>query len=281
MNWTKKYIPYYGILNKDIPHHVVDNVSCLVEKRHSVNPLLSIVLIAHNEESHILSCIWSLCDNTCDLPLEIIVINNNSTDETEDILKRINVRYYNEQKKGPGFARQKGLDHAKGKYYICIDADTIYPPNYLSTHIKQLQKPKVVATYSLWSFMPDENHSAFGLLCYEFLRDIYLKVQSLKRPELCVRGMTFAFKTQIARQYGFRTDIKRGEDGYLALMLKSNGKLKFITSYKARVLTGNSTLSTDGSLSKSFKKRLVKALKNISGLVTSKKNYKDDNSNLL
>ena len=94
--------------------------------------------------------------------------------------------------------KRQGLDHAKGKYHICIDADTLYPPHYIETHVKYLMNPKVACTFSLWSFMVDERHSRFGLWCYEGLRDIYLRLQAIQRPELCVRGMACLLYTSDA-----------------------------------------------------------------------------------
>jgi hypothetical protein len=129
--------------------------------------------------------------------------------------------------------------------------------------------------------MPDKSNSRLGLWFYETLRDLHLRIQNIKRPELNVRGMVFSFKTEPARQIGFRTDIRRGEDGSLALALKPYGKLVFLTTRKARALTGNGTLSADGSLLNSFLVRLKKALKGVLGLFTGKKDYKDEDSNML
>lgn len=127
------------------------------------NPLVSVVAIAHNEENRIFSCLWSICENNCHFPIEIIVINNHSTDNTESILKKLGVTYYNEEQKGPGFARQCGLNHAKGKYCVCIDSDTMYPPLYITTMTKALQQKGVMAAYALWSFLPDKHYSQTGL----------------------------------------------------------------------------------------------------------------------
>lgn len=281
MNW---YIPYLNIFNtpfSDIPKKNIEEIKQKLKKVQSCSPLASVVLIAHNEATRISSCLWSLCENQFDFPVEIIVVNNNSTDNTEEVLQTLEVTYYNESQKGPGHARQRGLNEAHGKYHLCIDADTIYPPYYIKTHVKELMKPGISCTYGLWNFIPDENHSRFGLWFYESLRDIHLRIQSIKRPELCVRGMVFSFVTDYARQIGFRTDIRRGEDGSLALALKPYGKLKFITTRRARVMTSNSTLNADGSLANSFKTRIVKALKSFTGLFKGKKEYKDQDSNLL
>ena len=147
--------------------------------------------------------------------------------------------------------------------------------------VEQLQKPNVSCVFSLWSFIPDKHHSKIGLFFYELLRDLYLKIQYINRPELCVRGMVFAFNTDMAREYGFRTDIIRGEDGSLAYALKEKGKLVFLYNRKARAITGLGTLNTDGSLFNSFIKRVSKAIKQGTSILFKKNNYKDEDSNLI
>ncbi len=281
MKWYTRYLAIFEKPFDQIPVDTVSEIKTRLAFAQSDTPLVSVVLIAYNEANRISSCLWSLAENKFDFPVEIFVVNNNSTDNTEEVLKTLGVPYYNETKKGPGHARQRGLDEARGKYHLCIDADTMYPPLYIQTHVKELMKPGTMCTYGLWSFIPDENHSRLGLWFYESLRDIHLRIQSIKRPELCVRGMVFSFITEYGRKIGFRTDIRRGEDGSLALALKPYGKLKFITSRKARVMTGNGTLNADGSLVNSFKIRIAKAFKSFTGLFSGKKEYKDEDSNLL
>lgn len=280
--WYEPYLKVYEKPLAEVPQKVIKVIQSKLEAlKEYEQPVVSVVLICYNEETHIASCIWSLCENQCNVPIEIIAINNNSLDATEDVLRQLGVTYYNETNKGPGYARQCGLDHARGKYHICIDADTIYPPHYIATHLNRLIKPDVVCTFSLWSFIPEKGRSKIGLWCYESLRDVHLSIQAIKRPELCVRGMAFAFKTEFGRKFGFRTDIRRGEDGSLALAMKPLGKLVLIHSRKARVMTGYGTLKTDGSLLNSFKIRLVKALVNIFTLFTPKHKYDDDKDNLI
>lgn len=282
MKWYAKYLQVYEKPFDSAPAEVTGVVKeKLRELAENSRPLASVILICHNEETRLLSCLWSLCDNVCDFPIEILAVNNHSTDRTEEVMRQLGVTYFNEAKKGPGHARQCGLDHAKGKYHICIDTDTIYPPRYITTHVGQLMKPGVACTFSLWSFIPDERHSRMGLWWYEALRDMHLRIQAIQRPELCVRGMTFGFNTELGRRFGFRTDIIRGEDGSLALAMKPYGRLVFIRSAKARVMTGYGTLNNDGSLFNSFKVRLVKAIKGLGSIFTKKSEYKDEDSNLI
>ena len=281
MKWYSKYLQVYEKSLDETSNDIICAVKNQLKKCHNESPLVSVVLIAHNEERHLVSCIWSLSENHCDFPFEIIAVNNNSTDRTEEVLKTLGVTYHNETQKGPGYARQCGLNHAKGKYHSCIDADTLYPPLHIKTHVKHLMQTGVVCTFSLWSFMVDDKHSRLGLWCYEGLRDLHLRLQAIKRPELCVRGMAFGFNTELGRKFGFRTDIIRGEDGSLALAMKPYGKLVFITSRKARVLTSNGTLNTEGTLLNNIWIRVIKALKGVTGLFTKKTEYKDEDSNLI
>lgn len=138
-----------------------------------------------------------------------------------------------------------------------------------------------MAAYALWSFLPDKHYSQTGLFFYEKLRDVYFNIQHLRRPELNIRGMVFAFQTDTAHKVGFRTDIIRGEDGSLALGLKKYGKIKFVRSRKARAVTGYGTISADGSLFNSFWKRTVKGINNFTSLFHYKEKYEDEDSNLI
>ena len=281
MKWYTKYLSVYEKPFTQAPQHVIDQVKEKINLVQSDNPLATISVIAYNEEKHLLSCLWSLSEMKCKYPIEIIGVDNDSKDRTADIFRVLDIPFYTEKQHSCGFARSCGLAHAKGKYHINIDSDTLYPPHYIDTMIEALSKDDIVAASSLWSYFPDKEHPVLGLKLYELARDIYLFLQSFKRPELSVRGLVFAYHTELARKIGIRTDIIRGEDGSLALELKKYGKIKFIRSRKARAITGYGTVSADGSLFNSFKHRAIKGIKHFTSLFHSKNNYEDEDSNLI
>ena len=281
MKWYTKYLQVYEKPFVDAPQSVIDEVRNKLAKLQSNQPVVTVSLIGYNEEKRLLACLWSLSEMICKYPVEIIGVDNESTDRTAEIYQATGIPYYTENQHSCGFARLCGLNNAKGKYHINIDSDTLYPPHYVETMIKVLEKPGVVAVSSLWSYIPDKNHSWIGLKFYEFARDVHLYLQSFKRPELSVRGLVFAYRTDYARQVGIRTDIRRGEDGFLALGLKKYGKIVFVRKRKARAVTGYGTISADGSLLNSFKVRVLYALKGIGGIFSKKEVYKDEDSNLI
>lgn len=100
VKWYKTYLEVYGKSFDEISDDSIRKVKRQLKERQNDSPLVSVVLIAHNEERHLISCIWSLSENHCHFPIEIIAVNNNSTDKTEEVLKSLGVTYYNETKKG-------------------------------------------------------------------------------------------------------------------------------------------------------------------------------------
>ena len=174
-------------------------------------------------------------------------------------------------------------------FFIAIDnsgcsaaeCELTYGDNRYTVDFDALERRGVVAASSLWSYIPDAAHSAAGLWFYELARDTHLWLQSFQRPELSVRGLVFAYDTELARKVGIRTDIIRGEDGSLALGLKPYGRIAFVRSRRARAVTGYGTVSKDGTLLDSFRVRAVKALKGLGGMFFKKSEYKDEEDNLL
>ena len=280
MAWYDKYLSIYGKTVDEIPDNIYEEIKENLSTRQSNQPLISVVVIAYNEERRLAACLWSLSELQTQYPIEILGVNNNSKDRTEEVYQRLGLPYYNELQQSPGFARQCGLNHAKGKYHFCIDADTFYPPLYVDLMMTKLLKPDVACVSSFWSFYPDEKHSAFGLAIFELIRDSFLFIQHFKRPELCVRGMVFAFNADYARQVKIRTDIRRGEDGSLALSLKQYGKVAFLYNRKARPVTGYGTLNEE-SLWQSFLYRVKVQLKGITRIFYTKDHYEDSDDNLV
>lgn len=280
MAWYSKYLSIYDKPLSEVPQETIDYVSRRLRGKQSKKPMVSAVVIAHNEARRLPACLWSLSEIASMFPLEIIGVNNGSTDETEEVFKTFGLTYYNEERTSPGFARQCGLDHTIGQYHFFIDADTLYPPLYINIMMKKLMWARTACVGTFWSYYPDENHSQRALRRYELIRDTFLYLQHFMRPELCIRGMTFACKAELARQVGIRTDIRRGEDGSLALALKEYGNIEFVYNSKARPVTGYGTLG-NGSLYDSFIQRAKVQLKGIGRIFYKKKHYEDSEENLI
>lgn len=261
--WFKKLLPFYECSFSKIPDNVKLTVKNELKKKNSKNPTISIVIIGLNESTRLFTCIWSLIKNKIDVPVEFIFVDNNSNDKSKDILSYLEINYFIEKKRGQGYARQCGLEHCKGKYCLSIDADTIYPPYFIQTLFNAIQEKGIVMTYSFWGFVPDKRHSRISYSIYEKLRNIFLRFQNIKRPYLNVRGFTSLFSITPAKKIGYKTDIKRGEDGTLAFGLMKIGKIRLVTSHKAKALTCTSALGGNTHLHRSLLHRMKIAFKRL------------------
>lgn len=94
-------------------------------------PRFSVVVPAFNEESVLAGCLESLAAQTYPGRVEVIVVDNASTDGTADVARRHGARVVHEPRAGVCFARQRGLLAASGEIVVTTDADTTAAPRWL------------------------------------------------------------------------------------------------------------------------------------------------------
>lgn len=108
--------------------------------------MISVIIPCFNSEDYVSRAIESVLKQSYN-DYEIILVNNNSTDNTINILNEYSgksidrIRVYNEIKKGAPAARNKGLSEAKGEWIQFLDADDELLPEKLADQIE-------VANYS-------------------------------------------------------------------------------------------------------------------------------------
>ena len=128
-------------------------------------PLISIIIICYNNQDYIGKAIESCLNQDFDHPYEIIVVNDNSSDDSANIIKRYVERFNNvflinvdcHQLLNVRFA---GLDKANGKYACFLDGDDTYRPSMLKTMYKTITKYDAdVVNCSLFFVKNGKNHA--------------------------------------------------------------------------------------------------------------------------
>lgn len=115
------------------------------QKYHSnIDPTVTVIIPAYNEEKTIKKCVHSLRKQ--DMPLDIIVVDDGSHDQTVAICETIGVKVLRQGHKGPGAARNFGARNSKGNILVLVDADMVLEPDYVSKLISPISRGEVVAT---------------------------------------------------------------------------------------------------------------------------------------
>ena len=109
-------------------------------------PRFSVVIPAFNEATYIADTLDSLKHQDFDGEVEIIVVDNNSSDQTAAVARGLGAKVVKEKNPGVCWARQKGTELATGEIIVSTDADTFFDPNWLSQIDNQfIKNPKVIA----------------------------------------------------------------------------------------------------------------------------------------
>jgi len=112
--------------------------------KHSV---ISVVIPVYNEEKYLPICLSSLQQQTYS-PLEIIVVDDGSTDKSIQIAKRYQVKMYKQKHQGPGAARNVGVAKSSGSIIVFADADMRYDKKYVEKLTQPIREGKTIGTFN-------------------------------------------------------------------------------------------------------------------------------------
>ncbi|PWS33764.1 glycosyltransferase family 2 protein [Pedobacter paludis] len=266
--WISQYDFAFNCI-EEIPNKIFDSINLKLDVLQSPEPEVSILISAWNEELNILKTIASLADLKTDIGIEIIVVNNNSTDSTQETLNKLKVKNYFQPIQGWGPARQMGLENSKGKYILLADADCIYPECWVDEMLKVLKKPNVVCVYGRYSFIAEKGYPRWKLFILETLKDIIAEIRHFKRPYLNAFGISLGYIREYGIKIGYVMHKIRGEDGRMCFDLMQYGKIKQVKSNKTRAWTKPRTLQKDGSFSQALFSRIKLELKRFFSMFTS------------
>lgn len=172
--------------------------------------LLSIIIPVYNGEKYIENCLASV-DTFCDENVEILVIDDGSTDNTKNICSRFkNIKYYKNKNHGVSYSRNYGIKHATGKFLMFVDSDDLLVDNwyenvktlllntdddiiYLSQHVldKKINKKDVIE--SIIGFYKKDIPFNMSSVWSKVYKADYIKKNHIKFPEEIINGEDLIF----------------------------------------------------------------------------------------
>ncbi len=187
------------------------------DKDPSFQPRVSVVTAARNEEHNIGACIEALTQ--LDYPkdkLEIIVVDDNSTDATANIIrsfadKHSNIKTLNGSRtvgnlRGKANAIAQGIDVSSGDIILMTDADCIVPPSWVRTIVQHFTDDiGVVAGLTL--LQPAGWFAGMQSLDWAYILAVASATMALKNPLSCI-GNNFSFRKKAYDEVGGYRGIK-------------------------------------------------------------------------
>jgi len=245
--WVDYELMQYITLD-EVPEQLIEKVRDRLQSKVSNEPLITVVLSVWNEEVNIIRCLDSISRNETTIPFDILIVDNNSKDRTQESIEKLGLSSVFQPIQGCGPAREMGQRNAKGKYILFVDADCYYPKLWIETMGRGLLQEGVVFVCGKYSFFGTPENPRWMMAIYEFARDIMVEVKQIRRPYLNAYGMSMGYVKEYGLKEGYVQRNIRGEDGRLCFDLMKYGKIKLIRSNKARIWTGNRTLGKEGTL---------------------------------
>jgi len=188
---------------------------------------ISLIIPAFNEENYIEECLENAIKHSNGRFHEIIVVNNNSTDKTREIVEKFpEVKVVFESQKGLTRARQKGLEVATGDLIAYIDADTRLHPLWIRTvenfFLKYPETISLSGPYRYYDGSMPKNFFQHAIWWLGAPINYYMA------GYMILGGNFIAKKEALLKTGGFDKNIEfYGEDTDIARRLSKLGKVVF------------------------------------------------------
>ena len=230
----------------------VNKASAKPQKHELTKPSISIVIPAYNESEVIadtLNSVFSAASRYAG-PVEVVVVDNNSSDSTGEIAKKMGAKLVFEAKNQIARARNAGAKRASGDYLVFLDADTVLSGNILDQVEANLSSGRVIGG-GAWA----ETDSK-GMAHYAFKYGVnYL----LALRNITVGPFLYCEREAFLRVNGFDESLYAAEEFSLASRLKEEGKkenktwriIKYRDTHK--VITSSRKFGRFGGLEMAFK----------------------------
>lgn len=200
---------------------------------------LSVIVPVYNAEKYISRCIKSILSNQ-GIGLELIMINDGSSDRTEEIIKEYLVDdrliYIKKKNEGVSVARNIGIMCARGTYIIFVDADDYIPDNSLKDRIKKTKNADLlISNFNIESHREKDKVNSKIIEKKEISQNEALWALSVK-SKIGYQGYlwnkVFRRSLILDNNIFFKKDIYYGEDRlFIAEYILSCGKIELSNDY--------------------------------------------------
>jgi cellulose synthase/poly-beta-1,6-N-acetylglucosamine synthase-like glycosyltransferase len=148
--------------------------------------------------------------------VEVIVVDGNSTDKTQEIVKKYPVKLVVEKRKGLNLARNTGIKRSKCEIVAFTDSDCVVPPNWITKIVENFKDPQVSCVGGSAKALDSDFISQYADNSIVRLMPFFTKREELEKVKPFFRhpaGCNMAFRRKVAEEVGyFDENIRYGFD---------------------------------------------------------------------
>lgn len=197
--------------------------------------LITVIVTAYNIESYLPRCLESLAGQTYS-PMEIIVVDDGSTDGTPEICdsyakEHENITVIHRKNGGPSAARNAGLELAKGDYIGYVDGDDWVEPDMYRDMLEAcLEKKAVIAicTYRQVGKGAEEIHPTGNVIALTREETLELYISGHEQYHIYHSVWSKLFKREVIEKIRFREGRKSEDIMYTTMALTGASKCVFL-----------------------------------------------------
>jgi teichuronic acid biosynthesis glycosyltransferase TuaG len=214
-----------------------------------MTPLVTVIMPVFNAANYVAEAIGSILNQTY-TNWELIIINDGSTDSSEEIIMQYSdrrVKYIRQLNAGVSRARNKGLEEMKGDFFCFLDADDTLPPDSISTRVSLFEDKKidfVDGTVIIFNYEMTKSRSIY--------RPNYIGPplhEIIKLTGSCFFGITWMVRRKAQIHYHFDETMSYAEDLWFFTHLAFlGGNYSYVPNsvYNRRVSSGSAMSDLKG-----------------------------------
>lgn len=242
---------------------------------------LSIIIVTYNSENDIKKCISSIIEKTEEIEYEVIIVDNDSKDNTRLIVKSMegkypNIKLINSKNRGFNAGNNTGIKNSSGEFIALLNPDTILLNNAFKIIINNMKRYGKVGPCGATLYDENKNltmsHGVFPTVKETILRSTklrdytkyYLVDTSVKAMEVDFpSGADFVFRRELIKDIGLMDEkyfLYFDETDYALRFKKSGLKSYLFTEAKIIHAQGKSTEGTSEFAREQFQKSFIRYL---------------------
>jgi len=200
-----------------------------------MKPKISVIIPVYNGERTLPECLSSVLNQTHPAD-EIILVDNNSTDNTKKIIQEFQqkskkIKYVFERYKSRGAARNAGIRISNGNIILMTDSDCVAPKNWIS----EITEP--IAKEGEFIVMGTEDDIVNNFWTRNYQKQVFKMYDELVDGDYITDYLdtkNVAFKSEFIKKILFDPALKNCEDLELSIRVKKNYKIRFIPKVKVK-----------------------------------------------